>query len=1451
MASAKAGIKKNVAEDGLRGAMKDSGKTAAELDAARRRNMAYEYLCHLEEAKKWIEACLKSELPPASELEEGLRNGVIVARLAMFFAPEMVKQRQIYDFDEAIYKESGLRFRHTDNISRWTNAMRSVKFPDIFYPEVTDLYDKKNMPRVIYCIHALSRYLYQLGIAPKIQNLHGIAQFTDEEIHAIDQELEKAGVQMPTFGSIDGVLAKELGSDIGTADGTLQEITAAVEANDEARLIAALHSLATGFQHVDDALAQDYMARLRDALQHAPLTQDSVQGAIDQVNTEAAEKRALDAIRAALAAGDGDSLLAALKASHWDLPLDSANGAAYVAALRALDAQGKLRPDDIRAAIAAANAAAKRDDALKRLNASLEGENPETTFAILREPVLALQDVDDAGAMQYHDLLKTTRAERGRDLLQQDVQEGINSANETAEENAKHAAAIFSVHEAVRAHSAERTLVALQNPHALVSNVNPSCSKRYLDNLVETLNALESAGPAQSKWRECHTDDGRTYYFNKEANISQWVAPLDEVLMDKDQIQEAVNRANMSDARWQRFVNATPTIVLLQARIRGALARAALRDRLAFFASQEKSVVKIQANTRGLLARRKYQDRLKYFRDHLPQIVRIQAAWKGLLARRQYKNLTKVGDPPVATVRRFLHLLDQSDADLAEELAVQQLKEKVIVEIKHNVQLDQDLNQMDIKIGLLIKNRIALEDVVRQAKILKRQQRNGSQPTLQQASSGITALNKESRHKLQSYEHLFYLLQTQPIYLARLIFVDVPLDLWSATKAQSFLQRVTETVYNYASNDREQYLLFKLFRTALFYEVDEKITSIRDFIAGNPTVVKLVMAHHRGSHSDSTHLKATLGPFARKMIEHDEIDLNTNPIEVYKAWLMKQEAETGQKSALPYDVTREVALEHAPVRGMVDSVTKDAIAICNELLDNVINSLKLLPFGLRSICHDLSIALRKRFPTEPDDDILKCVGNILYYRYMNPAVIAPDAFDVIQLQPHDTITPVTRGNLGHVAKLMQMAASGQLLGDGSSPLDLFLREAWVKFRAFFVEAINVESLEDHFHVDEYSEVVLKSRPAIVISYHDMYYVHKMIAGQMQQLAPTDADPLRVVIADLGPLGEPVVELGEDDSPQFLENKAEMSLTLVNKFEVPEQEDSSVKALFIRTKRLLVDLIRFKQGPNLPEILRAAPNREEEEAYAQFVLRRKKEYEKAKRRAEEDSEKQQPTPLQTFGTLAELQTAAKSNVDQLAAQGLAKVENSYQDLLNAIAQDIRNQRMYRKQRREELARLNRTLGGLRAKQALSQQTIGEYENYVGECMKHMGKSRSRNKGGMFKLFRSSKPAAKDDSADTWEEGKSVKYSAARLKEKGVIVSVEGASDTQLRHVTIEITSAEKGVFEVSASAMFSSSKEEVLLQDLLQQQYQNIPTIRLFDNAVVVNVNLLLFLINKKFLGGAK
>ena len=65
--------------------------------------------------------------------------------------------------------------------------------------------------------------------------------------------------------------------------------------------------------------------------------------------------------------------------------------------------------------------------------------------------------------------------------------------------------------------------------------------------------------------------------------------------------------------------------------------------------------------------------------------------------------------PPASAVRKFLSLLEQSDVDFTEEIECQRLKSRVVQKIRSNQQIEQDLNVMDIKIGLLVRNRITLE----------------------------------------------------------------------------------------------------------------------------------------------------------------------------------------------------------------------------------------------------------------------------------------------------------------------------------------------------------------------------------------------------------------------------------------------------------------------------------------------------------------------------------------------------------------------------------------------------------------------------------------------------------------------------------------------------------------------------------------------------------------------
>lgn len=66
-------------------------------DTQRHLIQAYEYLCHVGEAQQWIEGCLDEELEfGVVEMEEGLRNGVVLAKLVRVFQGEGVVRR-IYE----------------------------------------------------------------------------------------------------------------------------------------------------------------------------------------------------------------------------------------------------------------------------------------------------------------------------------------------------------------------------------------------------------------------------------------------------------------------------------------------------------------------------------------------------------------------------------------------------------------------------------------------------------------------------------------------------------------------------------------------------------------------------------------------------------------------------------------------------------------------------------------------------------------------------------------------------------------------------------------------------------------------------------------------------------------------------------------------------------------------------------------------------------------------------------------------------------------------------------------------------------------------------------------------------------------------------------------------------------------------------------------------------------
>nr|XP_013795565.1 PREDICTED: ras GTPase-activating-like protein IQGAP2 [Apteryx mantelli mantelli] len=243
---------------------------------------------------------------------------------------------------------------------------------------------------------------------------------------------------------------------------------------------------------------------------------------------------------------------------------------------------------------------------------------------------------------------------------------------------------------------------------------------------------------------------------------------------------------------------------------------------------------------------------------------------------------------------------------------------------------------MDIKIGLLVKNRITLQDVVLHSKKLNKKSKSQLEEMVVVDKQGIKGLSKERRKKLEAYQHLFYLLQTNPTYLAKLIF-QMPQN-----KSTKFMDTVIFTLYNYASNQREEYLLLKLFKTALKEEINSKVDQIQDIVTGNPTVIKMVVSFNRGARGQNT-LRQLLAPVVKDIMDDKSLIINTSPVDVYKAWVNQLEMQTGEASKLPYDVTTEQALTHTEVVNKLESSIQSLRAVTDKVLTSIFSSLNLMP----------------------------------------------------------------------------------------------------------------------------------------------------------------------------------------------------------------------------------------------------------------------------------------------------------------------------------------------------------------------------------------------------------------------------------------------------------------------------------------------------------------------------
>lgn len=179
------------------------------------------------------------------------------------------------------------------------------------------------------------------------------------------------------------------------------------------------------------------------------------------------------------------------------------------------------------------------------------------------------------------------------------------------------------------------------------------------------------------------------------------------------------------------------------------------------------------------------------------------------------------------------------------------------------------------------------------------------------------------------------------MYLARLIF-QMPQN-----KSTKFMESVIFTLYNYASNPREAYLLLQLFKVALQEEIRwvslvwgqaqgkaelhwmllpllsaasclenthiagpcphpicpisasrSKVDNVHDILTGNATVIRLVVSFYRNARGQNALRHILAGP-VQEVLQDKTLSIRTDPVDIYKAWINQTESQSGHRRSDP------------------------------------------------------------------------------------------------------------------------------------------------------------------------------------------------------------------------------------------------------------------------------------------------------------------------------------------------------------------------------------------------------------------------------------------------------------------------------------------------------------------------------------------------------------------------
>jgi len=621
------------------------------------------------------------------------------------------------------------------------------------------------------------------------------------------------------------------------------------------------------------------------------------------------------------------------------------------------------------------------------------------------------------------------------------------------------------------------------------------------------------------------------------------------------------------------------------------------------------------------------------------------------------------GNLTISEIQNLLALYSENDDDADFISEIQELKRQLVAGVRSNHALEQDLGKLDTRIALLIQNRTSIQEIDRAMKKKK---------ALDETSSATVASQDFSSNKkmMEGYSNLFYALQVEPRYLAKIARV-VP-----ASKMDVFIELLLLTLYGDSYSPREEYLILQLFK----HSMENEIATLKqgsDLLQTDSVVPKMVLSYNKRKQGVE-YIKTTFTSFVKEVMMKD-YQFELAPLTIYRKLQNDSDVKDGKKKgSAKQELTAQEAAADPQVKAKIQQRAKELEEVCKSVLDRALTTLKSLPYGLRLICKQIRQTLLLKFPKIKPDDIWTIIGYFVYYRFIGLAIVSPDSFGIADAN----MSMTSRKNLAIVSKVLMhlmFRLSGFPESDELAPLNGWIMANRKRVIEYYSELIDVPQPEDHLQVNQYMELTQKTKPIIIVSMGELVLAHQLVKEALPTVvADPKNDPLGIIISDLGEI------------PQISDAlaKRELQLQLENRFKGTMEDEVKPGAhLYAETKELIIQIFKvipIKTGPQtLASILKDAS-----------------------KIAKETSNK----------VLGKNVDKTLKNLDKLESMELVSKADKYTSLLKDVALEVANRAERREAQQKEIARLKFALKNLKKHGEFMDNQIAEFNRYLDSCRK---------------------------------------------------------------------------------------------------------------------------------------